>query len=136
MTDVALAKIATIQRCVRRIRDVVGASPSRVREIDIQDIVVLNLQRAIQAAVDLAALVIARRGDDLPDTLKAHFTILARAGVIDDALRARLEAMAGFRNIAVHDYQRLDVAVLERIVRERLGDLEALAAAATRALDE
>ncbi|MEO8604181.1 MAG: DUF86 domain-containing protein [bacterium] len=135
MTDVALAKIASIQRCLRRVREVTAGVPARVREPDVQDIVVLNLQRAIQAAVDLAALVIARRGDDLPDSLKAHFTILARGGVIDAELCTRLEAMAGFRNIAVHDYQRLDVAVLERIVAERLGDLEAFAAAATRALD-
>lgn len=136
MTDAALAKIAAIQRCLRRVRDVTGGTPARVREVDVQDIVVLNLQRAIQAAVDLAALIIARRGDDLPDSLKAHFTILTRAGVIDAELCAHLEAMAGFRNIAVHDYQRLDVAVLERIVGERLGDLEAFAAAATRALGD
>ncbi len=30
--------------------------------------------------------------------------------------------MIGFRNIAVHDYQELDLAVLEAIVTKHLGD--------------
>jgi uncharacterized protein YutE (UPF0331/DUF86 family) len=30
----------------------------------------------------------------------------------------------GFRNIAVHDYERLDRNVLKAILRDRLGDLE------------
>lgn len=42
--------------------------------------------------------------------------------------------MAGFRNVAVHDYDTLDVAILERIVAERLSDLDAFWAAATRHL--
>ncbi len=36
--------------------------------------------------------------------------------------------MTDFRNIAVHEYRRLDRGVPEAIVRERLGDLRAFAA--------
>jgi uncharacterized protein YutE (UPF0331/DUF86 family) len=39
-----------------------------------------------------------------------------------------MRRMAGFRNVAVHEYRRLDLAVLDAIVRERLGDLRAFAA--------
>ena len=60
MNDVALAKLATIRRCLQRIRTVTAGDPARVREFETQDIVVLNLQRAIQAALDLAAHVIAQ----------------------------------------------------------------------------
>ncbi len=131
MSDVALAKVATIRRCLQRIRTVTGGDAARVANADVQDIVVLNLQRAIQAAIDLAAHVLSQRQWGLPDSLKAHFTILQRQGVIDVDLGARLEAMVGFRNIAVHDYEAIDVRILERIVAERLGDLEAFADAAT-----
>jgi len=135
MTDVALATLATITRCPRRIRDVAGADPALVEDIDVQDIVVLNLQRAIQAAIDLAAHVISQRGWGLPDSIKAHFTILAREGVIDPELCTKLEAMVGFRNIAIDDYEALDIAILKRIVGERLSDLEAFAGAVVRALE-
>lgn len=128
MNDVVLAKLGSIDRCLRRIRDVTLGDPTRVLEIDVQDIVVLNLQRAIQAAIDLAAHLISQQQWGLPDSLKAHFAILQREGVIDPVLSRRLEAMVGFRNIAVHDYEVIDVAVLERIVADRLPDLEAFAA--------
>jgi uncharacterized protein YutE (UPF0331/DUF86 family) len=131
MSDVALAKVATIRRCLQRIRTVTGGDAARVGDADVQDIVVLNLQRAIQAAIDLAAHLLSQRQWGLPDSLKAHFTILQRERVIDGDLGARLEAMVGFRNIAVHDYEAIDVRILERIVAERLGDLEAFADAVT-----
>lgn len=70
----------------------------------------------------------------MPDSLKAHFAILQRENVIDPTLGHHLEAMVGFRNIAVHDYAVIDVGVLERIVAERLPDLEAFAAAVAAAL--
>jgi uncharacterized protein YutE (UPF0331/DUF86 family) len=134
VSDPAFAKLATIRRCLARIRHVTGGDPTRVREIDTQDIVVLNLQRAIQAAIDLAAHLISSGAFGLPDSLKAHFTILVREKLIAHELGGRLEAMVGFRNIAVHDYGALNVEILERIVAERLPDLEHFADAASRAL--
>lgn len=74
--DVLLAKIATIERCLGRIRAATGGDPTRVRVIDAQDIVVLNLQRAVRAAIDLAAHLISDNRWGLPDSLKRHFTIL------------------------------------------------------------
>lgn len=130
--DVLLAKLGAIQYGVHRIRTVTSGDPSRVYEIDVQEMVVLNLQRAIQAAIDLAAHIIAANGWGLPDSLKKHFTILEQERVLPSALARRLEAMAGFRNIAVHDYQAIDAAILEGIVSERLGDLEEFAACIAR----
>jgi uncharacterized protein YutE (UPF0331/DUF86 family) len=54
--------------------------------------------------------------------------------VVGGDLAARLRAMAGFRNIAVHDYRALDPAVLEAIVADDLGDLEGFADAVRRFL--
>jgi uncharacterized protein YutE (UPF0331/DUF86 family) len=132
MNDAILAKVATIRRCVQRVRDVTANDPERVTELDVQDIVVLNLQRAIQAAIDLAAHLISQRNWGLPDSLQAHFAILEQQQVVDPVLRKQLEAMVGFRNIAVHDYEAIDVAILKRIIAERLGDLERFTAAVMR----
>ena len=48
--------------------------------------------------------------------------------MIGAGLAERLRRMTGFRNVAVHEYRRLDPAVLEGIVRERLEDLRSFAA--------
>lgn len=51
------------------------------------------------------------------------FTLLVRGGVLPEGLADRLGAMAGFRNVLVHGYGDLDLAVVEDIVENRTGDL-------------
>lgn len=134
-TDVAVAKLATIERCLERIRSVTAGNPDAVDDLDTEELVVLNLQRAIQAAIDLAAHTISGRGWGLPETLKAHFVILSEQRVISAELAVRLQAMVGFRNIAVHDYRRIDREILKSILRGRLGDLREYAASIKSMLD-
>lgn len=123
--DVVLAKLAIIERCLARVEDVHSA-PERRSAIDNDDITVVNLERAIQAGIDLATHVVASEGLGLPDTSGASFVLLREAGVLESDLAERLRRMAGFRNIAVHDYRKLDPEIIDQIVRYRLGDLRAL----------
>lgn len=122
--DVVLAKVATIRRCLDRIRDVTGGDPKSLEELNTQDVFVLNLQRAAQAAIDLAVHIVAGNAWGLPATLKEAFAILVTMGVVTQDLGKHLEDMVGFRNLAVHDYQALDPDKLKRILTERLDDLE------------
>ncbi|MGH7820546.1 MAG: type VII toxin-antitoxin system HepT family RNase toxin, partial [Candidatus Binatia bacterium] len=110
---------------LERIRGVTRASPEAVDELDVEEIVVLNLQRAIQTTIDLAAHLISGRGWGLPDSLKAHFQILGERKVIGEELSGRLQAMVGFRNIAIHDYRSIDRTILKGILHDRLVDFEA-----------
>lgn len=123
--DVVLAKIATVDRCIRRISE--AREPGRgLRPFDIEDIVVLNLQRAVQAAIDLATHVVATEGYGLPDSVAASFTLLEGEGVIASGLAESLRKMVGFRNIVVHHYQTIDPRIVEAIVEKHLGDLREL----------
>ena len=128
-TDVALAKLATIERGLERIRSVTHGDPESIDDLDVEEIVVLNLQRAIQATIDLTAHVIAGRRWGLPDSLRAHFRILVDQRILAPGLGVRLEGMVGFRNIAVHEYDRIDRAILKAIVGGHLPDLEEFSAA-------
>lgn len=127
--DIAARKLATIDRCLARIEDVRSPAQSGLRDIDRDDIVALNLQRAAQAAIDLAQHVAATEGFGTGDTLAEAFTRLERHGIIAPELADRLRRMAGFRNIAVHDYETLDPAIVEAIAAHHLDDLRAFAAA-------
>lgn len=122
--DILLAKIASIRKCVERIRKVTGGTSESLNDPDIQDIFVLNLQRAVQAAIDLAAHLVADEKIGLPTNLKENFTLLESRQIIDAPLSKRLQAMVGFRNIAVHDYQQLDLVILKSILEHRLVDLD------------
>jgi uncharacterized protein YutE (UPF0331/DUF86 family) len=127
--DVVLRKVGNIQRCLKRIRDVTGLRPESLDNLDAQDVFVLNLQRAVQSALDLAAHVIASEGLGLPSSLKENFSLLQKAGIISADLSERLQRMVSFRNIAIHEYENIDVDVLKSILKHHLPDVEAYYAA-------
>lgn len=127
--DVIMAKVATIDRCLERILDVRGPRSSVLLAQDSEDIVVLNLQRATQAAIDLATHVVSTEGYGMPTDLGAGFTLLEQHSVITTDLAARLRRMVGFRNIAVHQYENLDPKIIDAIVTRHLDDLRQLGAA-------
>src|SRR5438034_11180212 len=94
-----MARVATVDRCLQRIADVRGARSTTLLPVDVEDIVLLNLQRAVQAVIDIAAHIVAVEGYGLPDSVAATFTMLEAQGMVDAVLASRLRGMAGFRNI-------------------------------------
>jgi len=122
--DIVIEKVGNIQRCLKRIADVTELSPDRLDDINIQDVFVLNLQRSVQAGIDLAAHIIAFEGLGLPSSLKEHFDLLIREGIISNDLGEKMIAMVGFRNIAVHEYQNIDKDILKGILQNNLKDIE------------
>jgi len=122
--DIIYEKVGNIQRCLKRIHQVTQLKPERLENIDVQDIFVLNLQRAVQSAIDLAVHIISSEGWGLPRTLKEYFDILIEHKVIPAKLGENLKKMVGFRNIAIHDYSKIDVDILKNILTQRLKDLE------------
>ena len=66
------------------------------------------LETAAQCAIDLALKLVAAGGLGPPDSYRAAFQALARAGVIDGALARDLEGWAGLCNVLAHMYTELD----------------------------
>ncbi len=131
--DVVLAKLSTIDRCFARIQEV--RERAELRPIDVTDLTALNLQRAVQAAIDLASHIVSAESLGLPSAAGDSFVILAERGVLDSEMAERLRRMVGFRNIAIHEYSRLDPNIVEGIVKDRLGDLRQLMRVARERLD-
>lgn len=122
--DVILAKVANIQRCLRRISEVTGNDPESLDDIDKQDIFVLNLQRAIGSTIDISTHIISSEGLGLATTIKDNFKILYESGIIDIESMKKMQAMVGFRNIAVYDYSSIDIEILKSILKNNLKDIE------------
>ena len=122
--DVILAKVANIQRCLRRISEVTDNDPESLDDIDKQDIFVLNLQRAIESTIDISTHIISSEGLGLATTIKDNFKILYESGIIDIESMKKMQAMVGFRNIAVYDYSSIDIEILKSILKNNLKDIE------------
>lgn len=128
MNDVVAGKVRNIRDCAQRLR---RYDPGTLAAIEadpmLQDALVLNVQRACQAAIDLAThlVQVARIGP--PNDSRDAFRRLETAGRLSPEMSAKLQAMVGFRNVAVHRYHELDLAVLRAILDHRLADLLAFA---------
>lgn len=132
----AAKKIATIVRCVDRAREEYAKSAGSFRQDHSrQDAAVLNVMRACEAAVDLANMLIRKRRLGLPSDMKESFALLERGGLITVELSGRMQRMIGFRNIAVHDYQALNLDIVVAVIKKNLDDLLELAEAVRSHLD-
>lgn len=120
--DVILNKISVIERCMNRVRDVYANDPGSLKDFTKQDSIILNIQRACEASIDLAMHIVAEQRLGLPQTSRDAFDMLHAALIIDENTAKRLKAMVGFRNIAVHDYQTVNIDILQQIVVNHLGD--------------
>ena len=121
--DVLLNKAATIERCVARAKEEYLSDPENFAvNFTRQDAAILNIQRACEAALDMAQHVVRRERLGLPQSARDAFELLAQAGWIDHLLAESLKKMVGFRNIAVHDYQSLHLPITVSIITSHLQD--------------
>lgn len=120
--DVILNKISIIERCVHRIREEYDDTPGNLNNFTKQDSIILNLQRACEASIDLAMHIVAERKLGLPQNSRDAFTFLENEEVISSILSQKMKAMVGFRNIAVHDYQEVNLVILQKILEDHLID--------------
>ena len=121
--DVVLNKAAIIERCVIRVREEHAGDPRNLTDnLTRQDSIILNLQRSCEAAIDLAMHLVRERRLGIPQESRDAFNLLLQADLIEAGLAGRLKRMVGFRNVAVRDYRKLDLQIVQKIVTEHLDD--------------
>lgn len=132
--DVILNKAASIERRLQRIlEEYAGDNQNLVANQTKQDAIILNLQRACETAIDLAMYVVNQRRLDVPQESRDAFTLLQTAGILPADLATRMQHMVGFRNIAVHEYTRLNLDVVMAIVTKQLDDFRTFSSTLVKA---
>jgi len=126
--DLILGKLESLSRCLERIKE---KTPSTVEElkadVDRQDIISVNLERAIQACVDVGMHIISQRNIQLPDSMAGTFLSLAQISVIDSHTAAVMGKAVGFRNTAVHAYRSINWDIVFSICTKHLEDFSVFA---------
>lgn len=131
--DVLLNKAATIERCVARADEEYRKDTATfAADFTRQDAAILNIQRACEACLDMGHAIIRRERLGIPQSARDVFALLARAGWIDASLAEVLQRMVGYRNIAVHDYQTLQLPITIAVIERHLGDFLAFSQAVLR----
>lgn len=135
--EVVEQKLESLRRCLRRIETKCPADAATLAaDVDLQDIVSLNLSRAVQISVDIGAHLIAGMEVPPPDTMGQTFDSLAQAGVLNAELANCLKKAVGFRNIAVHNYESINWEIVHSIVKYHLADFSAFAKAIAMRLEK
>ncbi|HYM24634.1 MAG TPA: DUF86 domain-containing protein [Vicinamibacterales bacterium] len=120
--DLIAKRLARIETCVAELKRL--AKPAEIAsDLRQERFVEHTLQLAIQAAVDVASHIVSDERLGEPRTNRELFDLIERAGWLDAALAATLRNMVGFRNVLVHEYDDVDLAVVRDVVEHRLNDL-------------
>lgn len=131
--DVLINKAAAIERCVARVREEYGKGPDTfATDFTRQDAAILNIQRACEAALDMGQHLIRRERLGVPQSARDVFELLARGGWLGAGLLPSMKSMVGFRNIAVHEYQSLQLPIMVSIITGHLDDFVAFSSAILR----
>ncbi|MBN2341816.1 MAG: DUF86 domain-containing protein [Deltaproteobacteria bacterium] len=127
--DLIHSKIDSLHRCIARIESKVPSSAEVLRaDLDRQDIIILNLERAIQQSVDIAMHIISQLSEaPTASSMGDAFSVLQQQGIIADSTTNRMKKAVGFRNTAVHAYQQIDVNIIYAIITRHLDDFRTFA---------
>ena len=128
--NVIVAKAEIIERCIKRARDELAAGTNFDTDFTRQDAAII--ERACEAAIDVMNRIVKLEGLGIPASTRDGFDRLVRAGRIEQSLADRLMRMVGFRNLAVHQYQKLDLAIVRSVIEKNFDDLLEFSAAALR----
>ncbi len=120
--DIIINKTETIKRCIKRVEEEYEGNSENLKIYRRQDSIILNIQRLCEACLDIAIHFIRLKKYEVPQTSKEAFEVLENHGIIPKELSHNLQGMVGFRNIAVHDYQKLNLKVVQAVVEKHLHD--------------
>jgi uncharacterized protein YutE (UPF0331/DUF86 family) len=116
-------KIESLRRCIKRVAEKTPTDVDQlIEDPDIQDILVLNISRAVQLCVDIGSHIISETEEPAPATMGDVFTTLTKLGAITPATGEVMRKAVGFRNIAVHNYDTINWEIVFAICQKSLPD--------------
>ena len=82
------------------------------------------LQLSIEILLDVGKLLIVIKGLKRPEENQEIFSALRDEKIISEKLADNLMGVANFRNILVHDYEKIDREIVYEKLRNNLDDFE------------
>jgi len=122
-------KLESLRRCIQRVESRLPDDvDTLLTDLDSQDIISLNLTRAVQMCVDIASHWLAEHTESTaPKTMGQVFEALAHSGLIEVSLADRMRKSVGFRNVIVHNYDDVNWEIVFSICSNHLGDFRSFA---------
>jgi len=121
--NLILRKISELEEYITQLEELKDVTVEEYsKDWKIQRAVERTLQIAIELCVDIANHIISDEGWRVPVSYSDTFKVLKENKVIDNELFSIMERMARFRNIIVHNYDKLDQTIILDILKKNLED--------------
>ena len=122
--DLMLAKTSSVKRHLRRIEEKRNIDLNIfLKDIDLQESILFNLQMAIQNCIDIAAHIISDEGFGVPGSTNEMFYLLEENGYLDRDITEKMVKAVGFRNLIVHEYEKIELGQVFEIALKDIKDL-------------
>ena len=122
--DLILAKASSVKRHLRRIEEKRNIDLNIfLKDIDRQESILFNLQMAIQNCIDIAAHIISDEGFGVPGSTNEMFYLLEENGYLDRDITEKMVKAVGFRNLIVHEYEKIELGQVFEIALKDIKDL-------------
>jgi len=123
-TDLILAKAGSVKRHLNRVFEKRNTDlRTFLKNIDIQESVLFNIQMAIQNCIDIAAHIISDEGFGVPGSTNEMFYLLEENGYLDNEITEKMVKAVGLRNLVVHEYSKIDLERIFEVTQKDITDL-------------
>ena len=123
-TELILAKSGAVRKYLNRIQEKGNQDLAAfLADIDCQEIVLFNLQMAIQNCIDIAAHIISDEGLGVPGSTSEMFYLLEENHYLEHYITEKMIKVVGLRNLIVHEYGKIDLKRIFEAVHSDLHDL-------------
>ncbi|KYH31613.1 type VII toxin-antitoxin system HepT family RNase toxin [Neomoorella mulderi] len=120
-------KLQQLERYLRQLEKHKNAKALELeQDLDLAWIVEHGLQLSIQVVLDIGTHILAEEGITV-DEYSDIFGELAKLGVLPEKFARDISGMAGFRNILVHEYGKVDMEKVADIMKNHLDDFRQFA---------
>lgn len=123
--EVYYRKFELIDDSLRKLEEIKKENPSLERYRNSwkdKDSAERNLQKTIEAIIDLGKMLVADKGLREPGNNREVFLILEEKNLFPAEFISLIDKMIGMRNILVHSYDRVDEAVVYGILQKNLSN--------------
>ena len=123
-TDLILAKAGSVKRHLNRVFEKRNTDLGTfLKNIDIQESVLFNIQMAIQNCIDIAAHIISDEGLGVPGSTNEMFYLLEEKSYLDNEITEKMVKAVGLRNLVVHEYSKIDLERIFEVTQKDITDL-------------
>ena len=108
--EIIIAKASSVKRHLERVKKKVNVDlQTFLGDLDCQEIILFNLQMAVQNCIDIAAHIISEEGFGVPGSNNEMFYLLEENQYLSTKITEKMVKAVGFRNLIVHEYTKIEI---------------------------